>query len=76
MSFKHAIVFLFHVEFRHIKVNYRRNLIEVKSNKKEAVFENLDTGEKETFTVRQQSENRFYAILIAFGMKKILVNVI
>lgn len=68
--------FLFHVEFRHIKVNYRRNLIEVKSNKKEAVFENLDTGEKETFTVRHQSENRFYAILIAFGMKKILVNVI
>lgn len=38
------------VEKRHIKVNYRRNLIEVKSNKKEAVFENLDTGEKETFT--------------------------
>lgn len=59
--------FLFHVEFRHIKVNYRRNLIEVKSNKKEAVFENLDTGEKETFTVRPHSENRLYAILIVFG---------
>ena len=38
--------------FRNIKVNYKRNLIEVKPDKKEAVFENLDTGEKETYTVR------------------------
>lgn len=52
MFFKYVIVFFFYVEFRYIKVNYRRNFIEVKLNKKEVVFENFDIGEKEIFIVR------------------------
>ncbi|XP_061190132.1 sulfide:quinone oxidoreductase, mitochondrial-like [Saccostrea echinata] len=47
---KYAASLLKVVEKRNIKVNYRRNLIEVKSDKKEAVFEDLDSGKKETFT--------------------------
>ncbi|CAH1251892.1 SQRDL [Branchiostoma lanceolatum] len=34
---------------RNLKINYRHNLVEVIPDKKEAVFEHLDTGEKVTF---------------------------
>ncbi|XP_019622910.1 PREDICTED: sulfide:quinone oxidoreductase, mitochondrial-like [Branchiostoma belcheri] len=36
-------------ERRNLKINYRHNLVEVIPDKKEAVFEHLDTGEKITF---------------------------
>ena len=38
--------------FRDINVNYKTNLIEVKTDTKEAIFEKLETGEKQTFKVK------------------------
>lgn len=41
-----------------MKVNYKRNLIEVRPESREAIFQNLDspTGETETFKVRTSSQ--------------------
>jgi sulfide:quinone oxidoreductase len=36
------------VKEKNISVNYKHNLVEIDSLKKEAVFENLETGEKVT----------------------------
>ncbi|MDN4523334.1 FAD/NAD(P)-binding oxidoreductase [Fictibacillus fluitans] len=36
------------VKKRNIKVNYRRNLIEIRPDQREAVFKNLDTGQDES----------------------------
>ncbi|XP_013409111.1 sulfide:quinone oxidoreductase, mitochondrial [Lingula anatina] len=51
---KYADALLKVIEKRDIKVNYKKNLIEVRPGKKEAVFENLDstTGLGETQTVQ------------------------
>ncbi len=39
------------MHFRNIKVNTKTNLVEVKADKREAVFENLDTKERTTLPV-------------------------
>ena len=45
---------------RNIQVNYKRNLIAVDHEKKEAIFENLDSGEKEKFKVLKIWAALFY----------------
>ena len=40
--------------FRGMKLNFKRNLIEVKPDTSEALFENLDTGDIETYKVSQR----------------------
>jgi hypothetical protein len=58
------------IKFRNIKVKYRINLREVKTDTREAVFENLESPTRETTTVKVGVVNYGSVLFPSFMPKK------